>query len=579
MTTMDIAWDIDVPMDDGITLKANVFRPPAGGPFPALLSYGPYAKDLPFQDAYPLRWRILEQDYPDALEGSSNAYQAWEVVDPEIWVPWGYAVVRVDSRGAGRSPGVLDNWSSRESTDLAQCIEWVAAQPWSNGRVGLAGVSYYAMLAWRVAAMQPPPPHLAAIACWEGASDLYREGSYHGGIYSSFLSDWFDRVKGLQHGSGRATRNPVSGLSVTGDVTLSPEELERNRRELGVDIRAHPLLDSYWESRAVDLSSIGVPVLSAGNWGGHGLHLRGNVEGFLQSPPQSSWLEIHGREHWTLFYAPYGQALQRRFFDYFLRDEGDWKHAQPRIQLQIRNPDDTFVTRGENEWPLARTQWERFFLDVESMSLGPSEPPRASNVAYNPLEGRLLFAAAPFTDDVEITGPVAAKLWISSETTDADLFLVLHAYHPDGSEVLLRGAADPFVPMAQGWLRASHRRLDRARTQPWRPVHRHTEVDTLVPGRVYEVDVELWPTCLVLPAGFWIALSVLGRDYDHGLTEEQMTASGRLSYRRPSTRGSGPYHHEDPVLRPHSTFGGNVTVYTGGDHGSHVLLPFIPRVS
>ena len=119
------------------------------------------------------------------LEGSSNKYQNWELVDPEKWVPDGYACVRVDSRGAGRSPGLLDVWSARETQDLYQCVEWAGTQSWSNGKVGINGISYYAMNQWNAGALKPP--HLAALCMWEGSSDYYRELCRHGGILCDFL--------------------------------------------------------------------------------------------------------------------------------------------------------------------------------------------------------------------------------------------------------------------------------------------------------------------------------------------------------------------------------------------------------
>ena len=119
--------------------------------------------------------------HPDVPTGSTNKYQCWEVVDPEKWVPDGYVVIRVDSRGAGRSPGVIDIWSLREAQDLAQCVEWAGVQPWSNGKVGLNGISYYAENQWQCAALQPK--HLAAICLWEGAADFYRDMAHHGGIF------------------------------------------------------------------------------------------------------------------------------------------------------------------------------------------------------------------------------------------------------------------------------------------------------------------------------------------------------------------------------------------------------------
>jgi putative CocE/NonD family hydrolase len=158
---MRVHWDAPIVADDGIVLAADIFRPLDDGQYPAILSYGPYGKGLAFQEGNKAAWDRLVAAHPYILEGSSNRYQSWEVVDPERWVPDGYAVVRIDSRGTGRSPGFIDPLSPRETLDFYQCIEWAAAQSWCNGKVGLNGISYYAMNAWQVACLQPP--HLTAI--------------------------------------------------------------------------------------------------------------------------------------------------------------------------------------------------------------------------------------------------------------------------------------------------------------------------------------------------------------------------------------------------------------------------------
>ena len=167
---MMIERDVPVPAGDGVVLRADVFRPEGPGRYPVILSYGPYAKGLAFQEGYADQWRLMTEAHPDVARGSSNVHQNWEVVNPEKWVPDGYCCVRVDSRGAGRSPGLLDPFSPRETQDLYECIEWAAAQPWSTGKIGLNGISYYAMNQWHVAALHPP--HLAAMCVWEGAARL-----------------------------------------------------------------------------------------------------------------------------------------------------------------------------------------------------------------------------------------------------------------------------------------------------------------------------------------------------------------------------------------------------------------------
>src|SRR5437899_4499194 len=220
---MRIEWDAPIPMDDGVVLRADVFRPSDERRHPVILSYGPYAKGLSFQEGYKSNWARLIKAAPEVLEGSSNKYQCWELVDPEKWVPDGYACGRVDSRGAGRSPGVIDIWSAREARDLYHCIEWAAAQPWSSGKIGLNGISYYAMNQWQVAALQPP--HLAAICIWEGAADYYRDLSHHGGILCTFGKAWFpSQVIRVQHGRGtKGFRSRMNGDWVSGQPTLTEE--------------------------------------------------------------------------------------------------------------------------------------------------------------------------------------------------------------------------------------------------------------------------------------------------------------------------------------------------------------------
>jgi len=240
---MKIDWDVPIPMDDGVVLRADVFRPIGDGQHPPLLTYGPYAKGLAFQDGYPDAWKAMVRDHPDVAAGSSNLYQNWEVADPEKWVPHGYACVRVDSRGCGRSPGLVDPFSTRETRDIATCIAWAGQRQWSNGKVGLNGISYYAINQWQVASLQPP--HLAAMCVWEGAADWYRDTSHHGGIYCTFWANWYDmQVKSVQHGLGdRGPRSRVTGDLVCGPETLSDAELAANRCNFGADLLAHPLDD------------------------------------------------------------------------------------------------------------------------------------------------------------------------------------------------------------------------------------------------------------------------------------------------------------------------------------------------
>ncbi|MGI0078998.1 MAG: CocE/NonD family hydrolase [Nitrososphaerales archaeon] len=566
---MKIEWDLPVRMDDGVVLRADVYRPTADAKFPVILTYGPYAKGLAFQEGYPEQWGMMAKEHPDVVEGSTNKYQAWEVVDPEKWVPDGYACVRVDSRGAGRSPGYIDPYSRRETRDLYLCIEWAGVQPWSNGKVGLLGISYYAINQWQVASLQPP--HLAAIIPWEGCNDSYRDMARHGGILSTFRSNWFRKqVLTVQHGLGsRGLVNPNTGELTAGPETLTDEELARNRGDPGQDFVSHLLDDDHYRERSSDLSKVVVPLLSCANWGGQGLHARGNFEGFVRAASKQKWLEVHGLEHWTEFYTRYGVRIQKRFFDHFLKGlDNDWKD-QPAVFLNVRTVNG-FVQRGESEWPLARTSWTKFYFDPQSMGLSREQTGSESKIGYESMGEGITFTTPPLEVETEITGPASAKLFVSSSTTDADLFLVLRVFDPNGSEVVFTGALDPHTPLGQGWLRASHRRLDQTFSRPYRPYHTHDRIELLKPGEVYELDVEIWPTCIIVPEGYRVALTLRGKDYEYG------GKGARLSTFANEMKGCGPFLHNDPKDRPTGIFDGKVTLHTGKARDSYILLPIIP---
>jgi predicted acyl esterase len=452
--------------------------------------------------------------------------------------------------------------------DYAECVEWAAAQPWSSGSVGLLGISYYAANQWLTAAQQPPS--LKAIVPWEGTSNHYRELYYHGGIRSGFLDLWLPRQLAMQYGYGdRGLKNPNTGVNVAGP-TLTDTELQANRVDKVAEIQANKLDDEYYEDVTVDWSKVTVPFLSAANWGGQGLHLRGNIEAFTSAASENKWLEIHGLEHWTHFYTPYGVDLQKRFFDHFLKGEDNGWENQAPVKLQIRHID-RFVERDENSWPIDRTRWTKYYLDAAQNTLGTEPPAGEASVDYDPTGRGTTFLTPPMDAETEVTGPLAAQLFISSATVDADLFLVLQLFDPEGQEVVFRGAMDAHTPIAQGWLRASHRHLDDAKTLDYRPFHTHDRVEPLSPGQVYQVAVEIWPTSIVVPAGYRLGLTVRGKDYEY---EGPIDASDG-THRYPS-RGVGPFVHTDQGDRPAAVVGGTVTVHTGPGCEAHLLLPVIP---
>ncbi len=565
---MHIDWDVPVVMDDGLALRADVFRPAHEGTFPVIMTHGPYAKWLAFPDGFPRQWANLRAEHPDALAGSSGLHMNWETVDPEKWVPDGYAIVRVDSRGSGRSPGYLDIFSPRETRDYYECIEWAAAQPWSSGKVGLLGVSYYAINQWQVAALQPP--HLAAICPWEGGSDFYRDFTRHGGILNVFVRQWYPpQVAGVQHGVGeRGPRHRATGGLAAGPETLSDAELAERRADTPAAVATRPLDDSYYRDRSPDLSKITVPVLSAANWAHH-LHTRGNFEGYARVASTQKWLEVHGLQHWVEFYTDYGVALQKRFFGHFLKDADNGWGSQPSVLLQVRAADGSFRERAEAAWPLERTEWTRFHLDVATRTLAAQPDAVTRTASFAALGDGLEFWTAPLEREVEITGPAAARLHVASSTSDADIFLTLRVADPAGHDVTFVSGQDPRGVPGFGWLRASHRKTDPDLSLPWRPWHSHDEPQPLVPGETVPLDVEIWPTSVIIPAGYRLGVTVQGRDFELPGDGPWPVAFGV------TMRGNGIFVHDEPADRPAAIFGGTTTLVSGGDSPSYLLLPVI----
>ena len=204
------------------------------------------------------------------------------------------------------------------------------------------------------------------------------------------------------------------------------------------------------------------------------------------------------------------------------------------------------------------------------MTLEPKAPAKRGKVTYAGMGDGVTFFLPPIDEDTEITGPLASKLFVSSATADADLFLVVRLFSPDMKEITFKGTVDPHTPIAQGWLRASHRKLDPKMSKPWRPWHSHDEKQPLKPGQIYELDIEIWPTCIVVPAGYRLALSVRGKDYEYS------GGALELSNFAHPLNGCGPFLHDDPRDRPKKIFGGDVTLHAGPNHQSYVMLPVIP---
>jgi predicted acyl esterase len=471
-----------------------------------------------------------------------SEHSCWETPDPKFWTNQGYAIVRADERGTGQSPGVLDTMSRGTSEAFVDVIEWAADQKWSNGKVGLLGISYYAGSQWRVAARRPRG--LAAIVPWEGMSDYFRDRCRHGGIYANgFISFWWNRQV-VTNQYGRPGRSAAGWGPDTIEGDLPEEVLVRSRNDQTIDNTQSRFRDEdYYASKEYALEDIEVPLLSVANWGGITVHLRGNVEGFHHAGSKLKYLRfITGRHDLPLYYHDEVE-LQKSFLDAFLKGEDrvGWSvpGAVPPVDLILRKGDigvnnteieqHAFERRQEQEWPIARTQYTKYYCTPDGR-LGKQEPifNGFDRLTYRALGSEqspelFQFSTAAFDQETEITGHPTAHIAISAEgisggasPSDIDLFLTLRHIGPSGKEILYTGSAGDGVPLCKGWLRVSMRKVNTSspRHRPWLPQRDYLSTDKLpiLPGEVYACDVELWPTNVVVEKGGRIVLEVSSGD-------------------------------------------------------------------
>ena len=551
---LQVEKDLDIPLRDGMRLKADVFRPRGKGKFPAIVSLASYQKDK--------HWTP-----PADLEEKDNPYMNWETVNPLWWVPRGYVSVRVDGRGSGKSPGQTDPFSIQEALDFYDAIEWAARQPWCNGKVGLLGISYFAMTQWFVANLKPPS--LKAIIPWEGAADMYRDFAFHGGIFCfGFVSNWYMNHM-AHHVLGKPYENNPDTFSKNWVWEYMRNSLDRGQ----------------YHGRQAVWDKMDIPFLSVGNWSGMALHLRGNTEAFVQAKSKNKKLRIHAGTHYHPFYAEEARHDQIRFLDHWLKGKQNGVMEEPPVKLLIRTGGGKgYQFRHENEWPLKRTRWTPFYLrpapyeprpgEPAEGHLGSTAPAKRAAITYSAtgmskagvasaswtstvLPGSMprlgiSFETDPMPAATEITGPVNLVLWVSSTSEDMDIFATIRNIDPEGQDVWELGQQQQPVPVAKGWLRVSHRKLDAEKSLPYRPWHTHDERQPLTPGEIVRVEVEIWPTCMVFGKGHRLRLDIQPRD---GV-------------------GSAPYTHYSADYNS-----GSNTIYTGGKMASHLLLPVIPQKS
>lgn len=478
-----IAREIDVPvgMRDGVLLRVNVYRPAGEGPFPVLLSAHPYGKDrLPRRRGrrwtFPFQYRIMRQ--PASV--SFSTLTTWEAPDPAWWTAHGYAVINADLRGAGTSDGAGSPMSDSEADDIFHLIEWAGHAPWSTGAVGMLGVSYLAMSQYKVAALAPSS--LKAICPWEGMTDAYRDLMRPGGIRESgFASVW---AAGLKR---------VCRLAV----------------DIGAGQRAHPLRDSWWQALAARIDDIRVPMLVCASFSDNNLHSRGSFRAFEHAGSSERFAYTHRGGKWATFYSDEAKSVQLAFFDRFLR--GAEVPRPPRVRLEVRESREKIVeVRDENEWPLARTEWTPLYLSTDGQ-LGAEPDGQPGDVTFHARHRSVAFTYT-MPAEIELTGPMALRLWLSVEGAD-DVDLVVGIEKWRGRDYVGFEGSYGFGRdrITTGWQKASLRQLDEAASTPAEPVHTYLSREPLGAGEIVPLDIALGHSATLFRAGESLRLVIGGR--------------------------------------------------------------------
>jgi predicted acyl esterase len=505
--------DVAVKLRDGITIYVDVFRPDGSAgekDLPTVLAYTYYGKrsNPPGQDNFTL----------GVPANSCSNMCVFEGPDPAYWCKQGYAVVNAEGRGVGNSEGNFPWLGKQGAEDCYDTIEWVGTQPWSNGKVGMFGNSALAMVQWDVAALQPP--HLACIAPWEGGTDLYREYNTDNGLPAIDFNRFIWKV----------FRGPGYILD---NVAMAEE---------------YPFMNAYWESKIPDYEGITVPAYITAGW--QHIHLRGAMNAFMNIKSDKKWLRTHRDFEWPDSYMWWNLEDLKRFYDRYLKDIRNGWEATPTVRIDVMDAFDYDyqVGRPEHEFPLARTQYQKLYLDSTSGAMSPQPAATASKATYDAEQGRATFDIT-FEEVVELTGYAKVRLWVEADgSDDMDLFVTIMKLDEDGQWLPSNVMGQPH-PGSVGKLRVSQRELDARLSTGFQPVQAHRKSEKLAPGEVVPVDIAIYPISKIWHKGQQLRLQIAGRYFREGWFE--------------------PFTWD--LLNK-----GQHIIHTGGRYESYLQIPVIP---
>ena len=531
--------DVMIPTSQGPRLAANIFTPSTSRPWPVIMCCTTYGKDL-----HPLDYtlagrgpanRSIGLDMGDMRVSEATPFEA---ADPGYWVPHGFVVIHVDALGSGKSEGEAAlGLGDAVVNAFCDAIGWAADQEWSNGRVGLNGVSYLAAVQWRIAASRPRG--LAAIVPWEGFTDVLSDVVCHGGIPETAFFPWWM--------SGEKSASPADDGGPFFSCEKPAVEPGPFATFVGLPLGVTPNRADFPVSE-VDFGAIEVPLLACASWSAQGLHSRGAMNGFVRSASQHKHLYTHGRHEWTVSNSEDALEHQRLFYEKYL--VGRDVHV-PTVRLEVRRSLEDHEVRFENEFPPASVVTTPWFLDAASGALAVSPVPKDASAVYDSESAadRLVFRHL-FDEDTEISGPMALRCFMSIESGfDLDLFVGVRKFDAQSREVEFWNRLSRHDIVTRGWLRASRRPDPASLGDSLLPAPDLDKEKAVVPNEVMELNVEILPSSTFFEAGSSLVLELRGRDIT-----------------------------ELPNFQHHRIFNcGHHTLHTGPSHPSRLLVPVVRR--
>jgi len=544
-------YDVEIPMSEGFSVTANIFRSKKVAErdekVPVVMCAHPYNNHLtPALKKTPLggppqQYRLIPQ------AGGKPVFSkltSWESPDPNFWIPAGYALVNMNLPGYANSGGPPSAFSEHQGKCYYEAIEWVAKQPWCSGKVGLNGVSFLAISQFHVAACQAyggPPPSLCCISPWEGLTDPYRDIFACGGLSDNgFPTFWW-------------------ATEVKPSINGTEEDFVKSDGSIPTDyLKNHPFYDDYWKAKAAKLEEITVPMLVCASFSDHCLHTMGSFRAFIKAKSKYKWVYTHRTGKWVAYYSPEVQKMTKDFMDCFLKDDTSSGFLDtPPVRLEVRSSlDKIHEVRYENEWPIARTQYTKLYLNEQPQSLSLEKPGEQMEVVYPAKNGKALFNFK-FTKDTELSGYMMLRVWVEARPgkagevspDDMGMFIAVNKLDRDANSVPFYGTVGLKKDMVtRGWCRASRRELDPAESTEWHPVQKGASEQKLKAGEIVPVDIELYPSSTFFSAGETLQLII---------------ASDEII-------PSPPYTKDASFNR------GQHVLHFAGKYDSHLLVPIIP---